>query len=205
MPNDKSTSGVTTSSDRRTQLLLVAMKLFSEKGYHATSISDIIESASVARGTFYNYFENKRQIFEQLLDEIFKVLVATTFPIRTNGPESVPDQVRRMIHSIVEKMMQNLAITRIILEKAVGLDAGAQAKLQSFYGSVFGRLKEAVEDGQEMGIIRKGDSAVISACILGTLKEPVYQHSLGTVSLTTEQIVDSIFDIVYGGFLSSNK
>ena len=186
---------------RRKQLLMVAMKLFSEKGYHDTSISDIIDKASVSRGTFYNYFQNKRQIFEQLLDEIFNILVATTFPIQTKGPESVSDQMRRMIHLIVEKMMQNLAITRIILEKAVGLDIEAQAKLQEFYGNVFSRLKEAVEDGQEMGIIRKGNSEMISACILGSVKEPVYQHALGTVTLTLDQMVDGIFNTVERGIL----
>lgn len=37
---------------RRAQLLGVALDLFAERGYHATSITHIIEKASVARGTF---------------------------------------------------------------------------------------------------------------------------------------------------------
>jgi AcrR family transcriptional regulator len=42
------------SSDaRRRQLLEVALELFAERGYHATSISHMIERADVARGTFY--------------------------------------------------------------------------------------------------------------------------------------------------------
>ena len=39
---------------RRAGVLAVARPIFSQKGYHATSIHDIIESAKIARGTIYH-------------------------------------------------------------------------------------------------------------------------------------------------------
>ena len=53
---------------RREQILRHAASLFGQNGYHAVSISDIIQAAGIARGTFYTYFENKRAIFDELLD-----------------------------------------------------------------------------------------------------------------------------------------
>ena len=58
----------------RTAVLAAARQIFADKGYHATSIDDIIEAADIARGTFYLYFESKRAIFDELLDELFTTL-----------------------------------------------------------------------------------------------------------------------------------
>jgi AcrR family transcriptional regulator len=40
--------------------------VFKEKGYHATSVNDIIDAAQIARGTFYLYFTSKREVFAEL-------------------------------------------------------------------------------------------------------------------------------------------
>ncbi|HEY8430086.1 MAG TPA: helix-turn-helix domain-containing protein, partial [Sandaracinaceae bacterium] len=53
---------------RRRMVLDTALAVFSAKGYHQTRISDIIEAASIARGTFYLYFDSKNAIFHELLD-----------------------------------------------------------------------------------------------------------------------------------------
>ena len=70
--------------NRREEILHAAISAFSHKGYHDTSISDIIEKAGIARGTFYLYFENKRQIFDSVLDNLIVELdhcIKKVFPI----------------------------------------------------------------------------------------------------------------------------
>src|SRR5690349_8227493 len=70
--------------ERREQVLATARRLFAEKGYHATSIHDIIDSADIARGTFYLYFESKRAIFAELLDGFFATLAKEVKRIDTS-------------------------------------------------------------------------------------------------------------------------
>lgn len=48
------------------ELMNAAEALFLEKGVEATTISEIIASAGVAKGTFYHYFESKQHIIEAL-------------------------------------------------------------------------------------------------------------------------------------------
>ena len=50
----------------------VALKLFAEKGYHATSISQIAAKAKVSKGLMYNYFEAKKNYLKKLF---WKVLM----------------------------------------------------------------------------------------------------------------------------------
>ncbi|EAU5747423.1 TetR/AcrR family transcriptional regulator [Salmonella enterica] len=48
------------------ELMDAAQKLFIEKGFEATTISDIVEDAEVAKGTFYHYFSSKNDILSAL-------------------------------------------------------------------------------------------------------------------------------------------
>ena len=57
-------------SDRTKALMKdVAFKLFAEKGYSATSIDDITKQAGYTKGAFYSHFNNKEEIFLQIMDE----------------------------------------------------------------------------------------------------------------------------------------
>lgn len=52
---------------KRTALLNTAFDLFTSKGLNRTSISDIVEKAGVAKGTFYLYFKDKYDIHNRLI------------------------------------------------------------------------------------------------------------------------------------------
>ena len=54
---------------RRAHILHTALEVFATNGYHQTRVSDIIEAAGIARGTFYLYFESKSAIFLELLEQ----------------------------------------------------------------------------------------------------------------------------------------
>src|SRR5512146_841820 len=50
--------------DKRRQSLVVAARdVFAQKGYHATTVDDITRAAGVAKGTFYLYFSEEREIY----------------------------------------------------------------------------------------------------------------------------------------------
>ena len=53
--------------ERRAQLLQVATARFAQRGYQATSISDIVDSMGVGKGVFYWYFQSKEELFGHIL------------------------------------------------------------------------------------------------------------------------------------------
>lgn len=55
--------------ERRQEILDGAMRLFSEKGYDRTSISDISKFLGISQGLCYRYFKSKEEIFESAIDE----------------------------------------------------------------------------------------------------------------------------------------
>jgi AcrR family transcriptional regulator len=54
----------------RQRLLDAAEQVFADVGYHDASIVKITESAGVAQGTFYLYFESKKQVFDELVRDL---------------------------------------------------------------------------------------------------------------------------------------
>lgn len=57
-------------NERKQIVLTKAHQLFMEKGFQATSIQDIIDSSGISKGTFYNYFSSKSELFKAVFHSI---------------------------------------------------------------------------------------------------------------------------------------
>ncbi|MCZ0753972.1 TetR/AcrR family transcriptional regulator [Anoxybacillus sp. J5B_2022] len=77
------------AKQRKVKFLEKAMKLFAEKGYHATSIQDIVEAWGISKGAFYHHFSSK----EELMFEIVKYhLEKLLTPFMDAKPEGWSDK-----------------------------------------------------------------------------------------------------------------
>jgi AcrR family transcriptional regulator len=54
---------------RRDQLIDFATACFADRGYHDTSVADLVSGLGVGKGVFYWYFESKEQLFAEILRE----------------------------------------------------------------------------------------------------------------------------------------
>ena len=59
-------------NERKRQVINHAKRLFLEKGYRNTSIQDILEDSNISRGTFYNYFPSKGELFKAVYDSVLE-------------------------------------------------------------------------------------------------------------------------------------
>ncbi|RDW17350.1 TetR/AcrR family transcriptional regulator [Oceanobacillus arenosus] len=59
-------------NDKKQNVVKVAHQLFIEKGFQSTSIQDILDVSGIAKGTFYNYFSSKNELFITLFKTILK-------------------------------------------------------------------------------------------------------------------------------------
>ena len=53
-------------ANKRELILAAAREIFGEKGYHSTTSEEIAKKAGVGKGTIYQYFESKQDIFLQM-------------------------------------------------------------------------------------------------------------------------------------------
>lgn len=157
--------------ERRAQILLAARRVFAQRGYHAASIQDIIDAAGIARGTFYLYFESKRSLFEVILDELLLQLRGSIRGVQLGSEESPEEQLYGTLRRVLEILLENRDMTAILLRQAVGLDQDFDSKLAEFYTRVKDIVQVAITIGMQMGLLRTVNPALVSTCVIGSIKE----------------------------------
>jgi AcrR family transcriptional regulator len=202
-PRAKKKAGALPKNERRQQILSVAREVFAKRGYHQTTIDDIVAQAGVARGTFYLYFEDKRAVFSDLVDRFAGQLSVAIVRIVTDDPgRSVVEQVRENIRAIIGTSLADRAMTKILFTDAVGIDPAFDRKLQTFYDTVVQLLTESLKDGQALGIVADGEPRVLAYLTIGALKELLYQAvTLGFAEESADVLTQQMFTFLGGGYL----
>lgn len=190
---------------RREQILSSAIEVFADKGYHASGVADILEHAGISRGTFYLYFENKRQVFDELLDDLLVRVQEVLKPIDLTDPHrTVHQQLRDNCLAILRYLFDRPALARVFLAQAQGVDAEVDRRLQAFYDDVISLLSETMAFGQAVGIVRELDPRTVAFCIVGSVKELIYQHVLrGRAEVDVERLADAVLDYNLHGIFRS--
>ena len=77
-----------TAEQRRQQLYAVALELFAQRGYRATTMDDIAEAAGVTKPLLYQHFSSKRALYLELVDSIARDLLSAVREavMRADGP-----------------------------------------------------------------------------------------------------------------------
>ena len=178
--------------NKREKILKAAISAFAQKGYHDTSISKIINKAGIARGTFYLYFENKRQIFDSILENLIVEIDRCIKKIeigkeRQNPLEQLKDNLRRIFTLFVE----NPELSRILLRHAAGLDKESDQKITEFYNNIADKIGDALKLGIKMELIRDCNPRITSFLILGSIKELI-EHV--TLTMKNKSDINPVID-----------
>ena len=76
------------SGDKRDAILVAALALFVERGFHGTAVPEVAERAGVGAGTIYRYFESKEQLVNELYrrhKQLLATRVLTQFPLEVSA------------------------------------------------------------------------------------------------------------------------
>jgi len=77
--------------ERKSEILDAAQKLFTEKGYNKTTVTDILNVHGLSKGVFYYYFKSKEEVMDAIVERIIDAEIANVKKIVTN-PDMTPQQ-----------------------------------------------------------------------------------------------------------------
>jgi AcrR family transcriptional regulator len=178
---------------RREQVLYHAKRIFARKGYHRTNISDIIARARIARGTFYLYFQNKKDLFEELLEQVLGELRLRIQRLRLGPGEPDPvEQLRNNLRRVLNFLLAERELTDILLNHSTGFDRELDSRIREFYERVTEQIQRSLDLGIGMNLVRDCDTRAVAYCILGGIKEVVGQasrHRRSDISELAEEIL----------------
>ncbi len=85
------------SPNKREEILLVANRLFRQKGYNGTSMQDIAKGVDLLKGSLYHHFPGKDEILNELLDGAIDRLLRVSRSILERTDLGPRDKVREII------------------------------------------------------------------------------------------------------------
>ncbi|MCX6395591.1 MAG: TetR/AcrR family transcriptional regulator [Propionibacteriales bacterium] len=188
----------------RRDIIEAAFDVFAEKGYHATGIADIAARLGIGHGTFYRYFENKRDIVEHVVDDLIGRIVGAL------ADENAPDAVDTLEDYRAQTARIGLAFGRIALAdpripqmvilQAPGIDPAMGERIQDFFATAEGLTAKYLERGVSLGYLRPdldvaGTSVAINGMILGSLLAAIRNPDAGA----QERLSEAIRRVMYDG------
>lgn len=94
------------AKDTRDLILKTSLKLFSEQGYHGTTMRQVASKASMSLGLAYRYFDSKEAILEGIIESHDKILKRYITDEVVSNP-SREDLIVNVSESIISLVKEN--------------------------------------------------------------------------------------------------
>lgn len=89
--------------ERKNQIILSALKVFTKKGFAASKISDIANDAEVSYGLVYHYFKSKDDIYTELIEHAISSLGKVIEETKMNTEEPI-EQIRQITSRVLDSV-----------------------------------------------------------------------------------------------------
>jgi AcrR family transcriptional regulator/predicted DNA-binding transcriptional regulator AlpA len=189
---------------RRTDAILeAAFQVFSVRGYHNATVDDIAQQAGVSKGTCYQYFAGKEEIFlatmDRTMDQLFAEAEATAAGM-TNALARMGMQGLTFVSRFKELQFMFFGLYTEVL--------GGNERLRKKAGELFDKvaafIARDIDLGMEQKIFRKVDPMNVGYAMLGIAQ------AVGNLSLTNEDFdaVDffvGLMDFMQHGIMADNR
>jgi len=189
---------------RREQILDAAIQVFAKKGFQSTSVSDVIEAAGIARGTFYLYFKSKTEVFRAILDKYLHDLKENA-ERETRRDYSLPNLRKTVRESLLDHLRYyaaNRDLAAIVLREAMALDPSFQDKCLEVCKAMQGHWAASVERLKRLGVVKADvNSEVLNLLFTGVVLQVVIQWILPNPRINLEKVVDDYMHILENGVL----
>lgn len=153
------------ADETRRALFSAAATIVGKYGYEGASVTRITELAGVANGTFYNYFETRQQMFDQLLPTVGDRILDYVRSRLDRGSSGV-DRERQRIVAYFEFFQQNRGFLRILNEAEVYAPRAFKQHVKRFAARYVMALKRQLENG-EMELFREDELEAIVYILMG--------------------------------------
>jgi TetR/AcrR family transcriptional regulator len=183
----------------REELMEAALKLFTQRGYSATTVRELVEAAGVTKPVLYYYFGSKEGLFLELMRTHFGRLEAVV-DIYRRGEGSIRKRLTAMLDKGFTYVRQDLDFMRLMHAVYFGPPGEApyfnfDAYHQRYHDLIARSLEEGI-DGGEFRQVSAGDIAWI---IMGIMEIAIEDQICCQTSRIDHDTLIRLLDLVFDG------
>ena len=160
-------NGVVASQDRGEEVYQAALRLFREKGYHATSMQDIASAVGLYKGSLYHYIGSKEDLLVRVFERAMGVLVADVERIVADSSLRPSAQIRLVVEAHVQAVAENLDALTVYLHEFRALAGDALANVQAQRERYTDLVAEIVSRGVRLGEFHAPEVRIATLGLIG--------------------------------------
>lgn len=200
------TKTVTTTKERelkRQEIIKKAIEVFSQKGYHQTKIMDITSSLKISTGTFYLYYQNKRDLFIEVIDSVFRNIVGEA-AVAIKGETDLIERLKIRGRVFYKNYTKYSEILNQLRAELASEEKWPAEKIKKIYHGLTQPVLREIESAIKEGIIREIDPDLLAYALTGLIEIMSLRISLDH-KYDLEKIMDFIADLTIQRLMPDEK
>jgi len=179
--------------------LEAAARIFGQKGFHATSMSDIAQEVHLQKASLYYHFSSKQEILIAILDHALD-LINEHLELVLAQPLSPAEKLRQAMVSYLQTIAENKDLSAVLLLELRSLDPELKDRHAS-RREKFERLwRDLILEGKQAGEFDSLDPSITGRAILGVMNWTVTWYRADGPRSATE-IANLFADLLLQGLL----
>lgn len=189
---------------RREEILDVAARLFSERGYHEVDVQTVADELGVGKGTVYRYFARKEELFLAAVDRVVRRLKSAV-DARIEGIHDPMERIAGAIRAYLEFFARNTLFVELLIQERAQFKDRSQPTYFEYRDVNIGPWRQLLRDLIAQGRIRpipvERIITVISDLLYGTMFTNYFTRRRSSFRAQAADILD----ITFFGILSDSE
>jgi AcrR family transcriptional regulator len=202
----KQTRGIETKE----KIVRAATKLFTEKGYYRTNALHIAVEADVAAGTFYSYFNNKKEVFTEIIERIFRNIskkVLLNFEVKLyDNPDDIKKDAHSIMHMFINQILTEYKVNHKLLKQILAM-ALLDKEIEDIRRKEEKKQIELLVSRMQTysQYVRVKDYEAAAVMLLKCAEEMMHQIKFNSTGIEKERLTHEMADIAVRYLLKSES
>jgi len=189
------------SETKRQRILDAAMHVFSERGFHNATVSEVAQEAHIGKGTLYLYFGGKEALLVALFDELADRLLATLDRLLRDG-SSLREAVYRLVGEQIDGGPAKEQILHVLAQQPFLANLSLQREKRQLVRRVIDRVAAGIRAAMDRGALRRYDPT-LCACLFLSLSGAISLYRSidpeGPMSECVSEAAAELADVLWNG------
>jgi len=185
---------------QRATILAAAAICFSRKGYHRTTMDEIVAESGLSKGTLYWYFESKQDLFLEIFESWGDTMLEAMRGMAENRSQPAADRLRALGMWSMEMLAAESEIVTLMIEAYTALrgDREAYERLLKVYSPFLDMLTDVIEDGVRQGEFKPVNARPLAEALGAALDGIALQNLIGMPGDTRARVTTFVEVIIDG-------
>ncbi|RAL26946.1 TetR/AcrR family transcriptional regulator [Thermoflavimicrobium daqui] len=188
---------------RKEEILTTACHLFSQKGYHGTTMRDISEACGILAGSLYTHIRSKEDLLYEITDRGAQSFLQSLQQV-VNSEKSAAEKLRLALRAHIQVVAENIEAATVFFHEWKALTGERRKQIQKKRDQYELMWKQILLEGIQSGELHDLDGKFARLLLL-SVGNWLYQWYKPDGKLSVDEIVDRFMTILLYGFLGQKE